>query len=554
MKRARSVATGVALVIAALTPRASSAATRQYVIAIGNNDRPAGAGGSADDKVASLRYADDDAASMASFWRELGAETALLTIFDADSQRRFPSLVRTAQAPTLVRLRETVAALRTRFDADRRAGDDSVLVLYYSGHGSANAGEEPFLAMLDGPLTRRSLYDEVLAALPARFIHLIIDACHAEAVVRPRDLQGEVAPIGDADLEAYAARNTLRRFPHVGAMVATSAISEAHEWDEYQRGVFTFQVLSALRGAADVNRDGLVEYSEVSAFLGSANASVVDPRARLSVVARPPAVNPHAAIADLSAMRQRAAILTGIGPAPGRFFVEDERGNRLGEIRPETGFRYEIYLPSGEQLYVRTPTSEGSFRTEPGVKVALSSLAMIPRSTRTRGAVESSLRQGLFATPFGPTYYRGFVDARADLPAVDLRSEPLAAGPDLGEAQPRWSTGRVIGLSMMAAGIIGIAIGAGYGLEVRSRNDEIDHTCVSGISCSTADRSRYDNDVAAAKTARERSIVGFAAGGAALLGGVAVLYLGARAHADSPVTATAYLGEGGLVAGLGGRW
>jgi hypothetical protein len=554
MKPARIASIAGLAVIATLVPRPAAALARHYLIAIGNNERPESSGRGEEDDVANLRYADDDAASMATFWRELGAETELLTVFDADSQRRFPSLSGTAQPPTLGRLREVVASLRTRFDADRQAGNDPILVVYYSGHGSAKAGEDPSLAMLDGPLTRKILYDEVLAALPARYVHLIIDACHAEAVVRPRDLQAEVAPVADADLEAYAARSTLRRFPHVGAVIATSSVAEAHEWDEYQRGVFTFQVLSALRGAADVNRDGLIEYSELSAFLGSANASVVDPRAKLAVVARPPAVNPRAPIADLSGMRQRAAILTGVGPGLGRFFIEDERGNRLGEIRAETGFRYELFLPSGEQLYVRTPTSEGSFRTEPGVKVAVGSLALTPRSTRTRGAVESSLRHGLFATPFGPTYYRGFVDARADLPPVDLRSEPLEAGPDTAGVQPRWSTLRWAGVTLVAAGVIGVAVGAGYGLEVMSKDNEIDHTCVPGTACSQAEYTKYVNDVADAKTAHERSIIGFSAGAAAVVAGTA-LFLLARPHSsDSSLSLHPSLGPGGAGAMIGGAW
>ena len=542
--------------VATLIPRSAAAATRHYLIAIGNNERPDGGGRGPDDDVAvaDLRYADDDAASMVSFWRELGAATELLTVFDADSQRRFPALARDAQPPTLARLRDVVASLGKRFVADRQAGDEPVLVFYYSGHGSVKAGEEPSLTMLDGPLTRKILYDEVLAALPARYVHLIIDACHAEAIVRPRDLQAEVAPVADTDVEAYAARNTLRRFPHVGAVVATSAMAEAHEWDEYQRGVFTFQVLSALRGAADVNRDGLIEYSELSAFLGSANASVVDPRAKLAVVARPPAVNPHAPIADLTGVRQRAAILTGVGPGLGRFFVEDDRGNRLGEIRPETGFRYEMILPSGEQLYLRTPTSEGSFRTEPGVKVAVSSLELVPRSIRSRGAVESSLRHGLFATPFGPTYYRGFVDARADLPAVDLRSEPLEAGPDLADTRTTWSTARWAGLTLVAAGVVGVAVGAGYGLAVMSKNDEIDHTCASATTCSTTDRAKYDSDVSNAKTDRERSIIGFAAGGAVLAAGSAMFLL-ARAHPnDGSVSLRPSVNPESLGAAIGGSW
>ena len=554
MTGARAFVIASLVVIATLAPRIVSAETRHYLIAIGNNEPPEGAHAADDGEAAALRYADDDAASMASFWRELGAETDLLTVFDADSRSRFPDLAGSAQPPTLMRLREVISRLRTRFTADLKDGNDPVLVLYFSGHGTAKAGEEPSLAMLDGPLTRKILYEEILAALPARYVHLIVDACHAEAVVRPRDSQAEVAPVASADLESYAARSTLRRFPHVGAVIATSAVAEAHEWDEYQRGVFTFQVLSALRGAADVNRDGLIEYSELSAFLGSANASVVDPRAKLAVVTRPPAVNPRAPIADLSRVRQRAAILTGVGPGLGHFYIEDERGNRLGEIRPETGFRYEMLLPSGEHLFLRTPTSEGSFTAAPGTRVAASSLELVPRSTRTRGAVESSLRNGLFNTAFGPTYYHGFIDARADLPPVDLRSEPLGAGPGVIDTPPQWSKVHWAGLTLMAAGVAGIAVGTGFGFEVRSKNEEIDHTCVSGTVCSPTDRVKYNNDVADAKSARERSIIGFAAGGAALVAGGAMFLFVRQQSTDHSLSVHPVLQPDSAGAAIGGSW
>ncbi len=54
-------------------------------------------------------------------------------------------------------------------------------------------------------------------------------------------------------------------------VIATARDQQTHEWDAYAGGVFTHQVISGLRGAADVNRDGRVEYSEVHAFLTSAN-------------------------------------------------------------------------------------------------------------------------------------------------------------------------------------------------------------------------------------------------------------------------------------------
>jgi hypothetical protein len=534
--------------------KVAAAETRRYLVAIGNNERPVTQTSNSQDDLASLHYADDDAASMVALGRELGAQTQLLTVLDADSRRRFPSLAGAAVPPTLSELRRIVGTYRARFEADLREGHEPVLLLFYSGHGIVRAGEPPSLSMLDGPLTRSILYDEILAVLPARYIHLIIDACHAEAVVRPRDVQADVSPVSDQQLEEYAARNTLRRFPNVGAVIATSTAAEAHEWDQYQRGIFTYQVLSALRGAADVNEDGFVEYSELFAFLGSANAGVADPRARLSVVVRPPAVNPRAPIADLSSARRHGGILTGLGPGLGRFFVEDERGNRLGEMLPERGFHFQLVMPGGEALYLRATSGEASFRIDPGARLTLGSLQPSPDSLRSRGSMESSLRRGLFATPFGPTYYRGFVDARPEMPPVPMNENGMSMLPGDAGVGGRSNVTRTVGWVLGGVGAAGLAVGTVFGLRVISKNDEIDRTCSAGARCLPADKQRYDAAVADAKSAQTLSLAGFIVGGASLVGGGTLLLLSGRKPSDVALSMSASFGSTNIGATMVGAW
>jgi hypothetical protein len=521
--RSARLAAGLLLLAGAASP--ARAATRQYVVAIGNNEPPRDAPEGGDEDPAKLRYADDDAASMVALGRELGAETHLLTVLDADSQRRFPELAGAATNPTLAALRATVESLRPRLDRDVRAGDEPVVVFFFSGHGSAAPDRPASLAMLDGPLTREILYDEILARLPARYVHVIVDACHAEAVVRTRDVEAEVVAVDRAALESYAGHNTLRRFPNVGAVVATSAVTEAHEWDRYERGVFTFEVISGLRGAADVNGDGVVEYSELSAFLGSVNAGVADPRARLSVVARPPAANPRAPLSDLSRLRRGDGVLTGVGPAIGRFYVEDERGNRLGEMLPEPGFQFQFFVPSTVRLFVRTAEAEGAFRVGPGGQLPLGDVPLARRAVRERGAVDSSLRRGLFAVPFGPLYYRGFVDARGELPPVSITTRPPAtAAAPLSEPISAGTIRRAGGVVLLGLGAAGTVAGAVFAQTLADRNTAIDGICATTDPCSPTDRQRYSALRAQATTARQRAIVAFSAGGAALLTG-AILFL-----------------------------
>src|SRR6185369_4903495 len=168
------------------------------------------------------------------------------------------------------------------------AGHANVVFVFFSGHGSATAGGTPQLALLDGGISQEVLYDDVLGHLAADYVHVIIDACHAEAIVRPRDVQAEPVKVTASEAGALLVHSTLARFPNVGAIVASSTAAQAHEWDVLRHGVFTHELLSALRGAADVNHDQRIEYSEAYAFLAAANRGVADPRARLTVVSRAP--------------------------------------------------------------------------------------------------------------------------------------------------------------------------------------------------------------------------------------------------------------------------
>src|SRR5205085_8359123 len=145
----------------------------------------------------------------------------------------------------------------------------------------------------------------------------------------------------------YLADSAPGRYLRVGMAIASSRDGVAHEWDLYQSGVFTHELISALRGAADVNGDGRVEYSELGAFLSAANREVQDPRARLRAVVWPPQAAPRAAIADLAISRGNAR-LTHIPAAAAPFFIEDARGNRLADGHPELGSTMSLSLPAAQ--------------------------------------------------------------------------------------------------------------------------------------------------------------------------------------------------------------
>jgi hypothetical protein len=438
----------------ALTAGPARAASVLFTIAIGNNAPPSS---DVEGELGALHFADDDAAAVHQLGRSLARRSFLLTIADRETQERFPDVIGEARPPSLHELTRVIQELNHELALATAAGDETSVIIFYSGHGSVGADGRAALTFLDGPLTRDELYDEVLTPLQARYVHLLVDACHAEAVVRPRDAQAQVVPLSRDAAAAYLGQATLARFPHVGAIIATTAAQQAHEWDGYQRGVFTHELLSGLRGGADVNGDGRVEYSELGAFLVAANRGVLDPRGRPVAVVRPPPLNPRTPLVDLRSATGAARLRGRPGPL-GAFHVEDDRGVRVLDLRAEDAFGVELLVPAAT-LFVRAGDREAELQLRPGQSAAFHQLSLRPLSARPRGALDRSLRAGLFATRFGPAYYAGFVDNRADLVAVDL---PPAGSP---ASEPRaryapWLLGGAAALAATSALFGGVALDA----------------------------------------------------------------------------------------------
>ncbi|HEY7373931.1 MAG TPA: caspase family protein, partial [Polyangia bacterium] len=287
----------LAVLAATVGSRRAWADAPAYALVVGFNGSPPGAAG---DVPPPLRFADDDAMAFYQLRRQLGDHAVVLAAPDDDTRRRYPQDVDAAQPPTLETLERAMSELQAQMQADVRAGRTPVFSFFYSGHGVADGDGRVALTLLDGVLTQRMLFERVVDRVPAGVIHLIVDACHADGLARARGGQAEAVALSADDVAAYLADSAPGRYLRVGIAIAGSRDGVAHEWDLYQSGVFTHELISALRGAADVNGDRRVEYSELGAFLAAANREVQDPRARLLAIVKAPASAPRAPIADLS--------------------------------------------------------------------------------------------------------------------------------------------------------------------------------------------------------------------------------------------------------------
>jgi hypothetical protein len=508
----------------------AEARTTSYALVIGNNAPPETAG----ESLPKLKYADDDAARLFQFFQRFGGRTRLLSVLDAESQHRYPELAAQARPPTVGELKAAVDELATWISADVARGDSPVVYFTFSGHGALDPEGEFFLSLADGKLSQRQLYGEVVDRLEPAFVHLFIDACHSESLVsgrgtQRREVEVPMAAVDPSEAQAAFAPRLPERFSRLGVIIATTVDQQAHEWSRLESGVFTHELLSALSGAADVNGDGAIEYSEVQAFIASANRELKDPRATPKVVALAPRVNIHVPLVELGKL-QSVGFLAGYF-SWGHFFIELESGQRLLDANLDSRQAGMIALPAG-RVFVQTPNQELALTVHAGETTRVESLSLGARSATARGSVEAALSRALFESAFGTTYYQGYVDSLGASSVAfggPTRLEVLAQ-----TSRRKWVAAGALGFS--GALLVTSAVSTA---EAIGAYREYERT--------TLQRPAFE--------ARQRSnnfaIAAAISGGAAVAVGLAGAWLWPT---EAPLTASAYLGPDGAAVTFAARW
>ncbi len=404
-----------------LLPRAHA---RRFALVIGSNH-------TLDRRQAPLRYADDDAAKLAEVLREAEVDVELLATLDRDSQAIWADQVGVAHPARRRMLEARWAALRARMQAAKDRGSKVEFILFYSGHGDVGPDGQGYLTLDDGKFTRSDLFGKLLASSPADHNHVLLDACQSEQFVLTRGKRrwkSDDATTGyDEDVRRYLERHQLAAFPNTGVLLAHSVDQQTHEWEHYRGGIFTHELVSGLRGGADLNGDGQLEYSEIGAFVSAANRAVTDPRARLQVVVRPPADDERRPLLVHPALvATRVLFITG--DVPDLYTVEDRRGIRVADIRRSGDRPAYVRLPPGDMFITREHDAGGeAIREEVEISadragmVLSSTLTFAPGQQRARGSLDAAFRAGLFTTPFGRGYYDGYTDRTGLLPLRNLQ-------------------------------------------------------------------------------------------------------------------------------------
>jgi len=435
------------------TPAGSpGAAVRRFALVIGAND-------AGRRELAPLHYADDDAIRNAEVLQAAGAEVVLLTTPDEETRALFPQASAVAQAATRAHVLLSVAELFRKVAAARAGGHPTDFYLFFAGHGGLAESGEGALYLPDGALTRRDLYDVILAGSPADFNHLVIDACHAYFFVSSRGETKDIDRRLEERARLYLDAQTLDRYPNTGVVVATSSADTTLEWSDYQGGVISHEVRSALLGAADVNNDRAITYDEVAAFIAAANARVVHARARLKVFVRPPVRAARRPLIEWQG--EPMAWLSVSRSVAGHLWIEDERGVRLSEANKSADQPMRLMLLRRQRYFVRLGADEYGFTAQPGQGINFAELIAAPPHASERGSVSEALREGLFATPFGVAFYDAY--QRQLVGATEPTGVSMVTTtPD--EAAPGPSRKAIYGLLAGAA----IAAGAAVALRVAS--------------------------------------------------------------------------------------
>ncbi len=221
--------------------KGNTAKPNLYVLAVGVNKYR--------DKSLWLNYAVPDATSIADSFKSvkgnLYGNVSVSTVFDADV---------------------TSLGIAKAFDSlSAKVTADDVFIFYLSGHGTAHTdGDYYFIpvdfrfrnadSIVESGLSKHFI-TENLSKIKAQKTLVMLDTCNSGAFIST----------GARGMAEKTAIDRLSRATGQATIAASSDTQCAMEGYE-GHGIFTYVILEALSGKADVNKDGYVSLAELSAY------------------------------------------------------------------------------------------------------------------------------------------------------------------------------------------------------------------------------------------------------------------------------------------------
>lgn len=270
--------------------------------------------------AAQLRYAHRDAEEFARFLRspEGGA-------FPSDHVRLL-----TDESATVAGIR---AALHTWLP--RSAGPNDIVYLFFAGHAVvAERGESYFVAHDSDPqnlhataVSFREVNEILTSKLRAATVVLFADACHAGGIGWTSDPSAPSK--AQQSFEALGAKDRA-----ILKLLSSRPGEQSFEDERWGggHGVFTYTVLTGLRGAAERERDGFVRVSELIDYLSRMVPEQTGARQNPRIAGNFEGAIPMAALpADMRREAVPTALLQLTGPAGTAVYLDS---HFRGTIRP----------------------------------------------------------------------------------------------------------------------------------------------------------------------------------------------------------------------------
>lgn len=371
--RARLVEREAALAIVMATATPAAADVTRYAVLIGANqgargDRP-------------LSFAETDAERVAEVLADLG---------DVPAENQVVLRGRPASV-----VRRALITVNDRIRTTQRAGDESVLFVYYSGHADASA-----LHLYDERLELAEI-EALVRGSPADVRVLVIDACRSGALTRVKG--GRPAPPVELDRELLGEGLVF--------LTSSAAGEDAQEADDVGGSFFTHFFTSGLLGAADRDGDGDVTLAE--AFQFAREQTIVASSRTLAGTQHPTFRYELRGRGDITLTRpggaQRRATLRLPDGIDWLVIRDGEHGRVIAEVDGAAARRGLSLRPGSYFVRGRGPDAlyEGTIRLERTAAIQLASLDRIAYARLVRkgggpGAADSwiaaaTVRNGLVA-------------------------------------------------------------------------------------------------------------------------------------------------------------
>jgi hypothetical protein len=297
------------------------------------------------DPSRSLRYAEDEVARLADLLRSAGDFEDIVILRGASRSEIEKGLVQ----------------VRKRLEAAKSAGEQTLFLFYYSGHGDNEALE---IGLERLPLRDLRSYLEQLTSADVRVA--FVDACQSGALTGVKG--GRRAP-------GYEVRLADPGQVRGMAIVTSSTANEfSQESDDLKGSFFGQSIMAGLRGAADSSHDGRVSLGEVYQF--AFNRTLASTAASLVGGQHPTYDYRMAGAGDVILTRTRArdARIAFAREAGSTYTVFGRpRGDVIAEVSSSSGDDLYLALPAGEYRILRRTLGEVRERT----------LALAPGSVTT---------------------------------------------------------------------------------------------------------------------------------------------------------------------------